>query len=108
MFQMFLQKGAGGLSLGSVQMAQGSAVQQGAALSMQAQVVSAGPLQNNAAQQHAGQPQALLRDQSTALPQVRQAVTNGNSSPTVILSQILCLSLYSLTKVPCLHRSTTR
>lgn len=77
MFQMFLQKGAGGLNLSSVQMAQGNAVQQGGTLSMQGQVVSAGPLQNSIQQQHAVQPQpqqqTLLREQSTALSQVRQA-----------------------------------
>lgn len=77
MFQMFLQKGAGGLNLNSVQMAQGNAVQQGGTLSMQGQVVSAGPLQNSIQQQHAVQPQpqqqTLLREQSTALSQVRQA-----------------------------------
>uniref|UniRef100_A0A8C4GRJ6 Circadian locomoter output cycles protein kaput n=1 Tax=Dicentrarchus labrax TaxID=13489 RepID=A0A8C4GRJ6_DICLA len=74
--QMFLQKGAGGLNLSSVQMAQGNAVQQGGTLSMQGQVVSAGPLQNSIQQQHAVQPQSqqqtLLREQSTALSQVRQ------------------------------------
>uniref|UniRef100_A0A8C4GS79 Circadian locomoter output cycles protein kaput n=1 Tax=Dicentrarchus labrax TaxID=13489 RepID=A0A8C4GS79_DICLA len=70
--QMFLQKGAGGLNLSSVQMAQGNAVQQGGTLSMQGQVVSAGPLQNSIQQQHAVQPQSqqqtLLREQSTAHP----------------------------------------
>lgn len=74
-FQMFLQKGAGGLNLNSVQMAQGNAVQQGGTLSMQGQVVSAGPLQNSIQQQHTVQPQpqqqTLLRDQSAALSQVR-------------------------------------
>lgn len=75
MFQMFVQKGAGGLNLGSVQLAQGNAVQQGGTLSMQGQVVSAGPLQNSIQQQHAVQPQSqqqtLIREQSTALSQVR-------------------------------------
>uniref|UniRef100_A0A7N9AWF9 Circadian locomoter output cycles protein kaput n=1 Tax=Mastacembelus armatus TaxID=205130 RepID=A0A7N9AWF9_9TELE len=74
--QMFLQKGAGGINLSSVQMAQGNAVHQGGMLSMQGQVVSAGPLQNSIPQQHAVQPQSqqqtLLREQSTALTQVRQ------------------------------------
>ena len=69
---MFVQKGAGGLNIGSVQMAPGSAVQQGGTLSLQGQVVSAGPMQNSIQQQHAVQPQqqTLLREQSTALSQV--------------------------------------
>uniref|UniRef100_A0A3B4VL88 Circadian locomoter output cycles protein kaput n=1 Tax=Seriola dumerili TaxID=41447 RepID=A0A3B4VL88_SERDU len=75
--QMFLQKGAGGLNLSSVQMAQGNAMQQGGTLSMQGQVVSAGPLQNNIQQQHAVQPQpqqqTLLREQSTALSQSQRS-----------------------------------
>lgn len=74
---MFVQKGAGGLNVSSVQMAQGNAGQQGGALSMQGQVVSAGALQNSLQQQHAVQPssqqQTLLQEQSTALSQVRQA-----------------------------------
>lgn len=76
MFQMFLHKGAGGLNLSSVQMAQGNTVQQGGSLSMQGQVVSAGPLHNSIQQQHAVQPQSqqqtLLREQNTALAQVRK------------------------------------
>ncbi|TMS20660.1 Circadian locomoter output cycles protein kaput [Larimichthys crocea] len=75
--QMFLQKGAAGLNLSSVQMAQGNAVQQGGTLSMQGQVVSAGPLQNSIQQQHAVQPQSqqqtLLREQSTALSQSQRS-----------------------------------
>uniref|UniRef100_A0A669CH05 Circadian locomoter output cycles protein kaput n=1 Tax=Oreochromis niloticus TaxID=8128 RepID=A0A669CH05_ORENI len=75
--QMFLQKGAGGLNVSSAQMAQGNGGQQGGTLSMQGQVVSAGSLQNSIQQQHAVQPpsqqQTLLREQSTALSQVRQA-----------------------------------
>lgn len=76
MLQMFLQKGTGGLNVNSVQMAQGNAVQQGGVLSMQGQVVSTGPLQNSIPQQHAVQPQSqqqtLMREQSTALSQVKQ------------------------------------
>ncbi|KAI3369005.1 hypothetical protein L3Q82_025975, partial [Scortum barcoo] len=76
--QMFLQKGAGGINLSSVQMAQGNAVQQGGTLSMQGQVVSAGPLQNSIQQQHANMPcspskQTLLREQSTALSQSQRS-----------------------------------
>ncbi|KAM3875660.1 circadian locomoter output cycles protein kaput [Diretmus argenteus] len=73
--QMFLQQGAGGLSLSSVQMAQGNAVQQGATLSMQGQVVSAGGLQSSMQQQHTVQPQqqTLLREQSTALSQSQRS-----------------------------------
>lgn len=79
MFQMFLQKGTGGLNLSSVQMAQGNTVQQGGSLSMQGQVVSAGPLQNSIQQQqHAVQPQSQqqtpLREQNTALTQVRKNI----------------------------------
>lgn len=74
---MFLQKGAGGLNVSSVQMAQGNGGQQGGTLSMQGQVVSAGSLQNSIQQQHAVQPpsqqQTLLREQNAALSQVRQA-----------------------------------
>lgn len=74
MLQMILPEGAAGLNLSSVQMAQGNAVQQGATLSMQGQVVSAGTLQNSIQQQHPVQPQSqqqsLLREQSTALSQV--------------------------------------
>uniref|UniRef100_A0A7N8YEY3 Circadian locomoter output cycles protein kaput n=1 Tax=Mastacembelus armatus TaxID=205130 RepID=A0A7N8YEY3_9TELE len=94
--QMFLQKGAGGINLSSVQMAQGNAVHQGGMLSMQGQVVSAGPLQNSIPQQHAVQPQSqqqtLLREQSTALTQVRQmkfCLANQISSP--YFSEILLL-----------------
>uniref|UniRef100_A0AAX7VR61 Circadian locomoter output cycles protein kaput n=1 Tax=Astatotilapia calliptera TaxID=8154 RepID=A0AAX7VR61_ASTCA len=72
-----LQKGPGGLNVSSVQMAQGNGGQQGGTLSMQGQVVSAGSLQNSIQQQHAVQPpsqqQTLLREQNTALSQVRQA-----------------------------------
>ncbi|XP_022058714.2 circadian locomoter output cycles protein kaput isoform X1 [Acanthochromis polyacanthus] len=75
--QMFLQKGAGGLNISSVQMAQGTTVQQGGTLTMQGQVVSAGPLQNSIQQQHTVQPQSqqqtLLRDQSTALSQSQRS-----------------------------------
>lgn len=86
--QMFLQPGTGGLSLGPVQLAQGTAVQQGGALTMQGQVVSAGTLQSNTQQQQQHtvvqqqqpqqpqqpqtqqqQQQNLLREQSTALSQ---------------------------------------
>lgn len=97
--QMFLQKGAGGLSISSVQMAQGNAVQQGGMLSMQGQVVSAGPLQNNIQQQHATQPQSqqqtLLRDQSTALSQSQR------SSLTLQPQQNpLSASLYNTMMIP--------
>uniref|UniRef100_A0A3Q3G7A7 Circadian locomoter output cycles protein kaput n=1 Tax=Labrus bergylta TaxID=56723 RepID=A0A3Q3G7A7_9LABR len=76
--QTFLQKGAGGgLNVSSVQLSQGNSVQQG--LSMQGQMVSAGPLQNNIQQHHPfqsqtqiqiqSQQQTLLLDQNTALSQ---------------------------------------
>lgn len=76
-FQMFLQKGATGLNLSSIQMAPANAVQQGATFNMQGQLVSPGPLQGAIQQQHAVQPQTqqqtLLRDQSSALAQVGRA-----------------------------------
>lgn len=76
-FQMFLQKGAAGLNLSSIQMAPANAVQQGATFNMQGQLVSPGPLQGAIQQQHAVQPQSqqqtLLRDQSSALAQVGRA-----------------------------------
>ncbi|KAF7667683.1 hypothetical protein LDENG_00052780 [Lucifuga dentata] len=68
--QMLLQQGAAGLNLGSVQMAQGNVVQQGGALSMPGQMVSAGTLQNTIQQQHAVQPQSQQQSlQSAALSQ---------------------------------------
>uniref|UniRef100_A0A3B3HRL6 Clock circadian regulator a n=1 Tax=Oryzias latipes TaxID=8090 RepID=A0A3B3HRL6_ORYLA len=65
--QMLLQKGTGGQSLVSVQSSQGNNGQQAGFLSVQSQVVSAGPLHNNM-QQQTVQPQ----QQSAAIPQVRQ------------------------------------
>lgn len=74
---MFLQKGASGLNLSSIQMAPANTVQQGATFNMQGQLVSQGPLQGTIQQQHAVQPQSqqqtLLRDQNSVLTQVRQA-----------------------------------
>uniref|UniRef100_A0AAX7TJJ6 Clock circadian regulator n=1 Tax=Astatotilapia calliptera TaxID=8154 RepID=A0AAX7TJJ6_ASTCA len=98
--QMFLQKGPGGLNVSSVQMAQGNGGQQGGTLSMQGQVVSAGSLQNSIQQQHAVQPpsqqQTLLREQNTALSQVRQ-----RSSHTVQPQQNpLPASLYNTMMIP--------
>lgn len=76
LFQMFLQKGAEGVNLSSVQMPVGNSVQQGTTLGMHGQVVSAGALQNSVAQQHAVQPlsqqQTLLREKNAALAQVRK------------------------------------
>lgn len=78
-FQMFLQKGASGLNLSSIQMAPANAAQQGATFNMQGQLVSPGPLQSTIQQQHAVQPQSqqqtLLRDQNSALTQVRRAAS---------------------------------
>uniref|UniRef100_A0A671TSJ3 Circadian locomoter output cycles protein kaput n=1 Tax=Sparus aurata TaxID=8175 RepID=A0A671TSJ3_SPAAU len=89
--QMFVQKGAGGLNLGSVQLAQGNAVQQGGTLSMQGQVVSAGPLQNSIQQQHAVQPQSqqqtLIREQSTALSQPQQNPLPASLYNTMMIPQ---------------------
>ncbi|MEQ2234817.1 hypothetical protein ILYODFUR_035291, partial [Ilyodon furcidens] len=73
--QMFQQNGGEGLNLTSAQTPHGSVGQQGGALSMQGQVVPAAPLQNSIQQQlpvqAQSQQQTLLRDQSTALAQVR-------------------------------------
>ncbi|XP_034386029.1 circadian locomoter output cycles protein kaput isoform X12 [Cyclopterus lumpus] len=60
--QTFSPNGAGRLSPGPLQTAQGNPVQRGGTLGMQGQPVSAGPLQSRVRQQ------TLLRDQSTALP----------------------------------------
>lgn len=74
---MFLQKGASGVNLSSIQMAPANAVQQGATFNMQGQLVSPGPLQGTIQQQHAIQPQSqqqtLLRDQNSVLTQVCRA-----------------------------------
>lgn len=114
--------------MSSVQMGQGNTVQQGGTLSMQGQVVSTGPLQNSIQQQHAVQPQTqqqtLLREQNTALAQVRKNKKNPPQSLNDALYSHLnvvvthpgsvrfCLSarlsLYSLNKIHCLHRSTTQ
>lgn len=84
---MFLQPGAGGINLGSVQLAQGSSVQTGGTLSMQGAVVPAGSLQSGLQSTHTGtqqhtvtqhsqqapppqQQQNLIRDQSATLTQV--------------------------------------
>lgn len=135
---MFLQKGAGGLNVSSVQMAQGNGGQQGGTLSMQGQVVSAGSLQNSIQQQHAVQPpsqqQTLLREQNTALSQVRQAkrfsfclsLTRWINSLAVFVIDFSIQHAYvkdsgfvyfslrgrhtrcSLNRIHCLHLSTTR
>lgn len=135
---MFLQKGPGGLNVSSVQMAQGNGGQQGGTLSMQGQVVSAGSLQNSIQQQHAVQPpsqqQTLLREQNTALSQVRQAkrfsfclsltrwihslavfvIDFSIQHARVIDSSSVYFSLRgrrtqcSLNRIHCLHLSTTR
>ncbi len=84
---MFLQPGASGLNLGSVQLTQGSSMQPGGALSMQGAVVPAGSLQSGLqsthtvtqhtvtqhSQQAPPQQQNLLRDKSSTLTQVRQS-----------------------------------
>nr|VAX54232.1 clock circadian regulator a [Squalius pyrenaicus]VAX54236.1 clock circadian regulator a [Squalius aradensis] len=93
--QMFLQPGGGSLNLGSVQLTQGSSVQQGGALSMQGAVVPAGSLQSglqstHTATQHAvtqhpqqalPQQQNLLRDQSSTLTQQSQRSSHTLQSP---------------------------
>uniref|UniRef100_A0A8C5EJP2 Circadian locomoter output cycles protein kaput n=1 Tax=Gouania willdenowi TaxID=441366 RepID=A0A8C5EJP2_GOUWI len=107
--QMFLQNGAGGLNLGSAQMAQGNLVQQGRTLSMQGQLVSAGPLQSSMQQQHTVQPQAqqqaVLREQNTALTQVRHTTlqsTLGSQSSLTLQppKNSLPASLYNTMMIP--------
>ncbi|KAM9761314.1 circadian locomoter output cycles protein kaput isoform 3-T3 [Menidia menidia] len=91
--QMFLQKGAGGLNLTSVQMAQGSPEQQGGTLNMQGQVVAAGPLQSSIQQQQGIQPQP--QPQSTALSQSQRSTltVQPQHSP-------LSASLYNTVMIP--------
>lgn len=86
--QMFLQQGAGGLSLSSVQLAQGTTMQPGGALNMQGQVVSAGNLQGSTQQQHTVQRQPQLQAQ----PQQQNLLQDTSS----VLSQSSVRSTHSL------------
>uniref|UniRef100_A0A8C7PAV9 Circadian locomoter output cycles protein kaput n=1 Tax=Oncorhynchus mykiss TaxID=8022 RepID=A0A8C7PAV9_ONCMY len=86
--QMFLQQGAGGLSLSSVQLAQGTTMQPGGALNMQGQVVSAGNLQGSTQQQHTVQRQP----QQQAQPQQQNLLQDTSS----VLSQSSVRSTHSL------------
>uniref|UniRef100_A0A8C8HG57 Circadian locomoter output cycles protein kaput n=1 Tax=Oncorhynchus tshawytscha TaxID=74940 RepID=A0A8C8HG57_ONCTS len=86
--QMFLQQGAGGLSLSSVQLAQGTTMQPGDALNMQGQVVSAGNLQGSTQQQHTVQRQP----QQQAQPQQQNLLQDTSS----VLSQSSVRSTHSL------------
>uniref|UniRef100_A0A8C7GHQ5 Circadian locomoter output cycles protein kaput n=1 Tax=Oncorhynchus kisutch TaxID=8019 RepID=A0A8C7GHQ5_ONCKI len=86
--QMFLQQGAGGLSLSSVQLAQGTTMQPGGALNMQGQVVSAGNLQGSTQQQHTVQRQP----QQQAQPQQQNQLQDTSS----VLSQSSVRSTHSL------------
>ncbi|XP_028856105.1 circadian locomoter output cycles protein kaput [Denticeps clupeoides] len=103
--QMFMPPGAAGLNLGSVQLAQGTAVQAGGALTMQGQVVTAGSLQSSlstghTASQHAVQQQQqqqvqvqasnLLREQSGGLTQSQRS-----SHPLQSPQNALPASLYN-------------
>uniref|UniRef100_A0A8C1E630 Circadian locomoter output cycles protein kaput n=1 Tax=Cyprinus carpio carpio TaxID=630221 RepID=A0A8C1E630_CYPCA len=65
--QMFLQPGGGGLNLGSVQLTQGSSVQQGGALSMQGAVVPAGSLQSGLQSTHTATQHTLHSNSATHL-----------------------------------------
>uniref|UniRef100_A0A8C1X9V7 Circadian locomoter output cycles protein kaput n=1 Tax=Cyprinus carpio TaxID=7962 RepID=A0A8C1X9V7_CYPCA len=99
--QMFLQPGGGGLNLGSVQLTQGSSVQQGGALSMQGAVVPAGSLQSGLQSTHTAtqhtvtqhpqqappQQQNLLRDQSSTLTQSPQGALPASLYNTMMISQ---------------------
>uniref|UniRef100_A0A673W6X5 Circadian locomoter output cycles protein kaput n=1 Tax=Salmo trutta TaxID=8032 RepID=A0A673W6X5_SALTR len=86
--QMFLQQGAGGLSLSSVQLAQGTTMQPGGDLNMQGQVVSAGNLQGSTQQQHTVQRQPQLQAQ----PQQQNLLQDTSS----VLSQSSVRSTHSL------------
>ncbi|XP_023855086.1 circadian locomoter output cycles protein kaput isoform X1 [Salvelinus sp. IW2-2015] len=79
--QMFLQQGAGGLSLSSVQLAQGTTMQPVGALNMQGQVVSAGNLQGSTQQQHTvqRQPQQQAQPQQQNLLQDTSSVLSPSS-----------------------------
>uniref|UniRef100_A0A4W5NV60 Circadian locomoter output cycles protein kaput n=1 Tax=Hucho hucho TaxID=62062 RepID=A0A4W5NV60_9TELE len=91
--QMFLQQGAGGLSLSSVQLAQGTTMQPGGALNMQGQVVSAGNLQSSTQQQHTVQRQP----QQQAQPQQQNLLQDTSS----VLSQSSVRSTHSLPPQQC-------
>ncbi|XP_053469544.1 circadian locomoter output cycles protein kaput [Ictalurus furcatus] len=67
--QMFLQQGGGSLNLGSVQLAQGSSVQPGTALTMQGLVVPAGILQGNLASAHTGTQHSVTQQSQPGQPQ---------------------------------------
>uniref|UniRef100_A0A4W5PFE6 Circadian locomoter output cycles protein kaput n=1 Tax=Hucho hucho TaxID=62062 RepID=A0A4W5PFE6_9TELE len=86
--QMFLQPGASGLSLGSVQLAHGTTMQPGGALTMQGQVVSAGSLQGSTPQQQTVQQQP----QQQAQPQQQNLLRDTSS----VLSQSSVRSTHSL------------
>ncbi|KAF6733112.1 Circadian locomoter output cycles protein kaput [Oryzias melastigma] len=86
--QMLLQKAAGGQSLVSAQRSLGGSGPQAGVLSVQSQVVSAGPLQNNM-QQQAVQPQ---QQQSAAMPQ-RTVTLQTQQNP-------LAAPLYNTVMIP--------
>ncbi|KAF4070935.1 hypothetical protein AMELA_G00279080 [Ameiurus melas] len=67
--QMFLQQGGSSLNLGSVQLAQGSSVQPGTALTMQGLVVPAGILQGNLASAHTGTQHSVTQQSQPGQPQ---------------------------------------
>ncbi|XP_061593980.1 circadian locomoter output cycles protein kaput isoform X2 [Cololabis saira] len=104
--QMFLHKGAAGLSPGSVLMAPGSAGQQGGTLGKQGQAVPAGPLQNSIQQkqQHVVHPQSqqptLLREQSAALPQLCSLQYQRSALTLQPQQSPLPASLYNTMMIP--------
>ncbi|KAM9435320.1 circadian locomoter output cycles protein kaput [Clarias gariepinus] len=77
--QMFLQQSGGSLNLGSVQLAQGSSVQTGPALTMQGLVVPAGILQGNLASTHTGAQQHTITQQSQAAQPQQQSILREQS-----------------------------
>lgn len=76
---MFLQQSGGSLNLGSVQLAQGSSVQPGPALTMQGLVVPAGILQGNLASTHTGAQQHTITQQSQAAQPQQQSILREQS-----------------------------
>ncbi|KAI5090431.1 circadian locomoter output cycles protein kaput isoform X2, partial [Silurus meridionalis] len=80
--QMFLQQGGGSLNLGSVQLAQGSSVQSGAALTMQGLVVPAGILQGNLASTHTGTQHSITQQPQPAQPQQQTILREQSGTHT--------------------------
>uniref|UniRef100_A0AAY4DDZ6 Clock circadian regulator a n=1 Tax=Denticeps clupeoides TaxID=299321 RepID=A0AAY4DDZ6_9TELE len=87
--QMFMPPGAAGLNLGSVQLAQGTAVQAGGALTMQGQVVTAGSLQSSLSTGHTASQHAVQQQQQ------QQVQSQRSSHPLQSPQNALPASLYN-------------